>query len=100
MFIRILSVFALIVMASSLSGCGSISTWLADTMADHIPAWAGGLPPDTPPRPGTREYDEWMKERGGKQENPAPPKDQASSPDVAPGSALKSESSSSPAPTK
>jgi hypothetical protein len=26
-------------------------------MADLIPAWAGGLPADAPPRPGTPEYE-------------------------------------------
>ena len=24
---------------------------------DYIPTWAGGLPKDVPPRPGTPEYD-------------------------------------------
>ena len=28
-----------------------------------IPQWAGGLPADAPPRPGTAKYDEMMKER-------------------------------------
>jgi len=32
-------------------------------LADYVPQWAGGLPPDAPPRPGTAKYDEWMKER-------------------------------------
>ncbi len=32
-------------------------------MSDAIPAWAGGLPADAPPRPGTAKYDEYMKER-------------------------------------
>ena len=32
-------------------------------MGDYIPEWAGGLPPDAPPRPGTAKYDAWMKER-------------------------------------
>src|SRR3954451_12010538 len=27
------------------------------------PAWAGGLPADAPPRPGTAKYDEYMQER-------------------------------------
>jgi len=28
-----------------------------------MPRWAGGLPPDAPPRPGTAKYDEFMRER-------------------------------------
>jgi hypothetical protein len=32
-------------------------------MADLIPAWAGGLPADAPPRPGTAEYDAYVKQR-------------------------------------
>jgi hypothetical protein len=30
---------------------------------DVVPLWAGGLPADAPPRPGTAKYDEMMKER-------------------------------------
>jgi hypothetical protein len=36
-----------------------------------IPQWAGGLPPDAPPRPGTAKYDEFMKERERKRLEPA-----------------------------
>ena len=28
-----------------------------------MPEWAGGIPKDAPPRPGTPEYDEWQKKR-------------------------------------
>jgi hypothetical protein len=47
----------------SLGGCGSINSHLAAGMGDAIPQWAGGLPADAPPRPGTAQYDETMKER-------------------------------------
>jgi hypothetical protein len=47
----------------SLGGCGSINSHLAAGMGDVIPHWAGGLPADAPPRPGTAKYDEMMKER-------------------------------------
>jgi len=30
-------------------------------IADHLPAWAGGLPPGVPPRPGTPEYEEYRQ---------------------------------------
>jgi hypothetical protein len=52
---------ALALMAGSLGGCGSINSFVADGMGDYIPAWAGGLPADAPPRPGTPKYAEWLK---------------------------------------
>ena len=61
----------LALLACSLSGCGSISGWLADGMEDYFPQWAGGLPADAPPRPGTAKYDEWMKERELRRLEPA-----------------------------
>jgi hypothetical protein len=45
-----------------LSGCGSINSWVASAMANDIPTWAGGLPANAPPRPGTAEYDAYRKE--------------------------------------
>jgi hypothetical protein len=47
----------------SLGGCGSINSHLSAGMGDMIPLWAGGLPADAPPRPGTAKYDEMMKQR-------------------------------------
>lgn len=47
----------------SLSGCSSINSHLSAGMGDAIPHWAGGLPADAPPRPGTAKYDEMMKQR-------------------------------------
>jgi hypothetical protein len=41
----------------SLSGCAS-----GPHVAD-VPHWAGGLPPDAPPRPGTPAYEAWQAER-------------------------------------
>ena len=55
----------------SLAGCGSISSFVAGGMADLIPAWAGGLPANAPPRPGTPEYDAIVKEREDKLVLPA-----------------------------
>ena len=54
-----------------LSGCGTINEKLAAGMSDAIPAWAGGLPADAPPRPGTAKYDEYMREREQKRLMPA-----------------------------
>jgi hypothetical protein len=60
-----------ILLSHSLAGCGSISSFVAGGMADLIPAWAGGLPANAPPRPGTPEYDAMMKEREEKLVLPA-----------------------------
>jgi hypothetical protein len=50
-------------LAGVLSGCASINEKASAAMGDYIPQWAGGLPPDAPPRPGTPQYDAYMKER-------------------------------------
>jgi hypothetical protein len=55
--------FASAFAASFLSGCASINENLSAAMADTMPRWAGGLPPDAPPRPGTAKYEEFMRER-------------------------------------
>ena len=55
----------------SLGGCGSINSHLAVGMGEAIPQWAGGLPTDAPPRPGTAKYDEMMKERERQRLEPA-----------------------------
>jgi hypothetical protein len=60
-----------------LGGCGTINEKLATGMGDVIPQWAGGLPADAPPRPGTAKYDEFMRERERKRLEPAPAKEDA-----------------------
>lgn len=55
--------FAVALAAASLAGCGSINEKVAGGVSDLVPAWAGGLPADAPPRPGTAKYDEYMRER-------------------------------------
>jgi hypothetical protein len=50
-------------LAGVLSGCASINEKASAAMGDYIPQWAGGLPADAPPRPGTPQYDAYMKER-------------------------------------
>jgi hypothetical protein len=62
-FRRLPIVLAIAMLACSLGGCGTINGWLATGFEDYIPVWAGGLPTDAPPRPGTLKYDEWMRER-------------------------------------
>ena len=58
-------------LASSLTGCSSINEKLTNSVGDYIPQWAGGLPADAPPRPGTAKYDEFMKERERNRQLPA-----------------------------
>jgi hypothetical protein len=71
---------SLLAPACSLGGCGTINTKLADGLGDYVPQWAGGLPPDAPPRPGTAKYDEFMRDREKKRLEPAvPPNDPAKS---------------------
>jgi len=61
--------------ACGLAGCGTINERLAAGVSDAIPAWAGGMPADAPPRPGTAKYDEYMKERERKRLLPASERD-------------------------
>lgn len=60
-----------VVMLSALTGCGSINSALTTGMADYVPQWAGGLPPDAPPRPGTARYDAYMQEQERLRKMPA-----------------------------
>jgi hypothetical protein len=67
--------------ACALGGCSSINEKLAAGISDTLPHWAGGLPADAPPRPGTAKYEEFMRERERKPLEPAaPPEQTAQSP--------------------
>jgi hypothetical protein len=63
--------FAIALGAMGLSGCGTINEKLAAGVSDVIPAWAGGMPADAPPRHGTAKYDEFMRERERRRLMPA-----------------------------
>ena len=65
------TIAALLFAGFALCACGTINEKLAAGSADFIPAWAGGLPADAPPRPGSAKYDEYMKERERKRLLPA-----------------------------
>jgi hypothetical protein len=71
------ALLAVALVACGLSGCGTINDKISAGVTDAIPQWAGGLPADAPPRPGTAKYDEFMQERERKRLEPAPPKDAA-----------------------
>lgn len=60
---HIVTIVAAVLASLGLSGCGTINEKLAAGMSDAIPVWAGGMPADAPPRPGTAKYDEYMRER-------------------------------------
>ena len=55
--------FVCALLAGALSGCGTVNEKLSAGMGDYVPQWAGGLPADAPPRPGTAKYDAYMQER-------------------------------------
>ena len=63
-----------------LTGCGTVNEKISAGVSDAIPAWAGGLPADAPPRPGTAKYDEFMKERERKRLLPASERDKEAKP--------------------
>ena len=73
-------VLAVALLACDLGACGTINENLAAGLGDLIPHWAGGLPADAPPRPGTAKYDEFMRERERKRLESAAAKDEASQP--------------------
>jgi hypothetical protein len=73
-------------LVTSLSGCGTINEKMVAGAGDYIPQWAGGLPADAPPRPGTPQYDAWMKERERKRLMPAAEREKEEQPKAATGS--------------
>ena len=77
---HILTIAVLALPGLSLGGCGTINEKMSAGVGDYIPQWAGGLPADAPPRPGTPQYDAYMQERERQrlmpadQRNPKPTK--------------------------
>jgi hypothetical protein len=74
---RLLTLIGFALLACGLSGCGTINSNLAAGVSDILPHWAGGLPADAPPRPGSAKYEEFMRERERKRLEAPPPKDEA-----------------------
>jgi hypothetical protein len=72
---QIAVLFAITLVPAGLSGCGTINEKLSAGMGEAIPTWAGGLPSDAPPRPGTAKYDEFMRERERRRLMPAAERD-------------------------
>ena len=67
--------FVCALLAGTLSGCAGINEKMSASVGDYIPQWAGGLPPDAPPRPGTAKYDAYMQERERQRLIPADQRD-------------------------
>ena len=82
---HIVTMTALALAGAMLGGCSSINERMGPVVADTLPAWAGGLPKDAPPRKGTPEYDAYMKEQERKRLEPAPSNANASAPAPASG---------------
>jgi hypothetical protein len=55
--------YAVALLAGAVGGCGTINEKMSAGIGDYVPQWAGGLPADAPPRPGTAKYDAFMAER-------------------------------------
>lgn len=77
---HIATILTVALAGAGLIGCGSINEKVAGGVSDAIPAWAGGLPADAPPRPGTAKYDEFMRERERKRQMPASERDREANP--------------------
>jgi hypothetical protein len=77
---HIVTMIAFALAGTILGGCSSINERMGPIVADTVPAWAGGLPKDAPPRKGTPEYDAYMKEQERKRLEPAPANANASAP--------------------
>jgi hypothetical protein len=75
-FRQLAILFASASMAGALAGCGTINEKMSASMGDYIPQWAGGLPADAPPRPGTAKYEEFMRERERQRLMPADQREQ------------------------
>jgi hypothetical protein len=86
-FKRLRAAGALLCLAATLGACAPFSGFVAD----HWPHWAGGLPPDVPPRPGAPGYDDFIAHGEPAQTNAAPPAD------AAPGAAPNATGATTPA---
>jgi hypothetical protein len=64
-------ILLLLLLAAPLPACGTLNSWMARNMGDHVPHWAGGIPSDAPPRPGTPAYQDYRKRLGGDSQPPA-----------------------------
>jgi hypothetical protein len=69
---RLLAAGIVLALGAPLGACGDF----AGRVADSVPHWAGGLPPDAPPRPGAPGYEEFIA-HGEPAQNATPATDAA-----------------------
>jgi hypothetical protein len=50
----------LTLVATTVAGC---STTTGGHIADSVPEFLGGMPPDVPPRRGSPDYEQWQAKR-------------------------------------
>jgi len=65
--------------AAMLGACSPFAGYVAD----HVPHWAGGLPPDAPPRPGAPGYEDFIAHGEPAQAPATPPSSTDASPAAA-----------------
>lgn len=59
---RLVAPACVLLLGIALGSC----TQFAGTVSDAWPTWAGGMPKDVPPRPGSPGYDAFMLQQQGK----------------------------------
>jgi len=75
---------ALVIFAGSV-----LTSCTGQNLGDYVPVWAGGIPSNAPPRPGSPEYDAYKQQLVGeaardKSKDPPRPKTDAGTPLVMP----------------
>jgi len=69
------SISLIIAVALLLNGCDAVNSSLSERVTDSIPHWAGGLPPDVPPRPTDPKYADYLEKLQAKAVVDAPTAD-------------------------
>ncbi|HTZ37700.1 MAG TPA: hypothetical protein VMB84_16840 [Stellaceae bacterium] len=65
---RFSALTAALLLSLALAAC----TGFANTVSDNWPTWAGGMPKDVPPRPGTPGYEEFIAHQQSRAVTPTP----------------------------
>ena len=86
---HIVTIVTVALAGCGLGSCGTINEKIAAGVSDAIPAAIGGVPADAPPRPGTANYDEYMRERERKRLLPASERGEEAKPPPSSGDAAR-----------
>ncbi len=71
---RLIAAAIVLCLGSALGSCGGASeNGFSSFVADNWPRWAGGMPPDVPPRPGEPGYAEFIAHGQADQNATQPP---------------------------